>query len=507
MRLPFPERVPLFPTMIFCLVLCSLQQVEGTSLLFSAGTFCFIVISALAFNLAGGLTRPSGSWIFAYSLMVVIIGITYKVIVGEPGQSNLQQPEKTIEIYVATITALLAAVYVNRRLRLKRSRLPQFKSDSDMYRAAVGCLLLGTAGALYGTFWVTGNQSGSFYSAFQQFNAFLPLAMILGVTCEVRKSGGRRSVNIPVFVSAFLMFAFGVMGYSKQGMFTPFVCWVIPAAAQRLRVSIVQVAAIALSFAFVSYYLVPYSQYGRGYKIPDASFSKNLQTNILLLSNLGTVRKLYLSNMETLYATSGELRYYNQPQGLADRLQMITPDDAVINITENGSVYGIEPTLWAFEDLIPHFIWPGKPLIPFNNIYAHEIGIIVDEDDTTTGISFSPSGEAFHQAKWVGILVMLPILALIMFFIQDSVAGDTRASPFALLILIGDLHGAPEAGLTQFVASTTRGTVGLYVIAYITVFVTPLIANLIMGPAKRKVSAAGGISPRPGRFVRVERPL
>ncbi len=504
MQLPFPERIPLFPAIIFSLVLCLLQQVEGTSLIFSAGTFCFIVISVIAFNLAGGLARPSGAWIFAYTLLAFILGVTYKVLTGEPGQSNLQQPEMTIEVYVGTVVALLVAVYVNRRLRLKKSLLPQFKSDSDMHRAAFGCLLVGAAADLYVTFRSSGNVSGSLFSAFQQFNAFLPLAMVLGVTSEIRRSGGRRSVNIPVIVAGFLIFAGGVLGYSKQGMLTPFVCWVFPAAAQRLRMSILQIAVLVLSFAFVSYYLVPYSQYGRAFKVQDATFSQNLKTNLLLLSNLGEVRKAYLAGMDDLYARSDELRYYNKPQGLVDRLQMITPDDAAINITQNGAVFGMEPTLWAFEDLIPHFIWPGKPTLAFNNIYAHEIGILTDEDDTTTGISFSPAGDAFHEAKWIGVFIMLPILAFSTFFLTDSVAGDTRVSPFALLSVIGSLHGAPEGGIVQFVGASTKGIAALYVIAYLTVYVTPLIADFILGPAKRQISMTGSIASKPGRLVRAE---
>src|ERR1035437_9070281 len=64
--------------------------------------------AALYFSAAGGLTRASGAYVFFYSLLVVIVGICYKAYLGEPAQSNLRDPRTDIEIYVGSITAMLA---------------------------------------------------------------------------------------------------------------------------------------------------------------------------------------------------------------------------------------------------------------------------------------------------------------------------------------------------------------------------------------------------------------
>ena len=79
---------------------------------------------SVAFNLAGGLTRPSGGYIFAYATLVVIVGISYKVLLGEPGQRNLLQPSLTIEVYVGVALAMLAATFVARRFTAKKSLFP-----------------------------------------------------------------------------------------------------------------------------------------------------------------------------------------------------------------------------------------------------------------------------------------------------------------------------------------------------------------------------------------------
>jgi hypothetical protein len=486
---------------VFCLVLCSIQQLQGTSIIFSTCTFLFIVIATIGFNVAGGFVRPSGTYVFSYAVLTAIIGITYKVFVGEPGQSNLQQPERTIEVYLGTICSIFLASYMAHRFSRKEGYILNFRSDADMHRAAIGCFVLGAATALSGTFRPSAVEAGSLSAAFQQLNSFLPLAMVLGTFYTIRSSNGKRSISLMVFVAGALIFSGGIIGYSKQGFFTPFVCWLLPAASQRYKVSLVQIAGLLVSLGLISYYLVPYSQYGRSFRIDGAPFSVNFKTNVLLLSNLDTVRKIYNERSDELYFGTDYSRYYDKPQGFADRLQMLTSDDLVISYTENGGVYGLGPTLFSYANLIPHFIWPSKPIVNFGNIYAHEIGLIVDESDTTTGISFSPSGDMYHQAKWLGILVVLPVLLFILFFMVDSCCGDTRKNPIALAAIIGFLHAAPEGGVNEIIRGATFGIASLFLASFLIVYLMPMVANLMMGPAKDSSAVDPLIASKPGRMI------
>jgi hypothetical protein len=108
-RLPFPERVPLAPVCFFATVLCLLQLYQGTAAAFSLCSFLFIIVSALAFNMAGGLTRPSGGYIFFFVVLGVLIGLVWKAVLGEPADSNLAVPMITIEVYLCAACSLLLA--------------------------------------------------------------------------------------------------------------------------------------------------------------------------------------------------------------------------------------------------------------------------------------------------------------------------------------------------------------------------------------------------------------
>jgi hypothetical protein len=483
-RLPFPERVSYTYVCIFAVVLCTIQVYQGTAPLFSLGCFFFIIFSAIAFNIAGGLTRPSGAYIFSFSILVVIIGLSWKAFLGEPADSNLAVPMLTIEIYVVSIFGMLVAAFVSRRLTPKEALLANFVTDSNMQTATVGCLVAGLI--LFFVFALVPKGEGSVLSALAQLNRFIVMAIFLGVIHVIRRSGGTRSISLPPLLAAGLMFVSGLFSYSKEGMITPFVCWLLAAASQNYKVSVSQIAGGILVTAFLFQYLVPYSQYGRNFQ--SDSLSANLHISISMLEDLGGVRKNYLESEANTNDDEDELTkgYFNTSQGFFDRLQMIGPDDNLNELTERGVVPGMAPVYIYFENLVSHFIWKNKPSWGGGNLYARQMGTI-SEDDQTTGIAFSPASEAFHLMRWTGILILAPVLWTTLFTLFDSLCGDVRKSPWGLIVILVFSHIAPEGGLVVLVYSLGYLTAGILFAAYTATFLMPIIGEIIIGPNRRTV--------------------
>src|SRR5260370_2054986 len=164
------------------------------------------------------------------------------------------------------------------------------------------------------------------------------------------------------------MFVNGVLGFSKEAMIAPFVCWLMAASSQRYRISRLQMSGIALVAFIIFYYLVPYSQYGRTLRPEGEAF--NVEVTLSLLSNLDNVREQYYE------ASTGAIEdrvqgYFNTPQGFFDRLEMVSIDDALINHTQQFGTYGIIHVIQSFQNVVPHFIWPHKPALATRNTYAH----------------------------------------------------------------------------------------------------------------------------------------
>ncbi|GGA67962.1 hypothetical protein GCM10011507_19280 [Edaphobacter acidisoli] len=479
MRLPFPERVSPFHAAMFAALLCFVQILEGTSPAFSLCCFLFIFVATVAFNVAGGFTRPSGSYIFFYAVLTVIFGLVWKAILGEPADSNLAAPQLTIEVFLGGICSMLAAVYISRRLTTKKPILGVMIEPARMFNATMGCMLVGTLITVL--IIIFPPKDGTVLSAVRQVNSFLPMALIIGVIYQIRKTGGRSTLNFPVVLCFTVIFAYGLLGFSKEGMLTPFLCWLIGASSMRYRISFIQIVFGICIGIFTFQFLVPYSQYGRNFR--GATFSDNLSSVVTELSELGDVRKQY-HEQEAATGEEQAVHYFNTPQGFFDRLQMVAMDGALINVTAQGHVFGLSPIGAGFANLVPHFLWANKPRLHYGDIYADEIGGILAEDDTTTGISFSPSGEAFHLARWLGVLVVAPVLWIMLFTLYDSLCGDTREAPWGLVAILLLAHLAPEGGLLGVIYMLGYGTVALVFAAVVASYVMPILGTLIAGPER-----------------------
>jgi hypothetical protein len=465
---------------IFVAVLFAIQMFEGTALYFSAGCVAFVLIAALAFNIAGGLTRVSGAYVFFYSVLVVIVGICYKAYLGEPAQSNLLDPRRTIEVYVGGIIAMLAAVIVSRRFTRKSGLLQKLLKDSEMYRSSVGCFVFGILGGLIIA--LLGERGERLATAFIQLNQLIPLGILIGVMYEIRRSGGTRSVNLPIVLASIYYFVFAMLAFSKQGMLTPFFCWVIPVCVLRFRVSAFQVIFCALGIFITFQYLVPYAQYGRGLVTPTTTFSERIALETQLIEHPEETQKDYKE------LTANDTGYFNEPQGFWDRLQFVSVDDGLINLTDQGKVFGLLPIQASFLNAIPRVFWPNKPTLRFGNVYAHELGELSDEDNET-GVSISPTAEAYHLAKWVGVLVVAPIIWCLLFVVFDSLFGDIRATPWGLLALTIISHAAPELGITGVIYVVTYSVEVLLFCAFFATWVAPILATAVLGPERRTVAA------------------
>lgn len=458
---------------VFAAALFVVQQLEGTALYFSAGCVAFILTAAVAFNVAGGLTRTAGAYIFFYSLLVVIIGVTYKAYLGEPGESNLVAPKTDVEVYVSGIAGMLVAAFLSGKLARPVPLLKNVLSERAMYRASVGCIVFGIGGTF--AIEMLGEAGLRLISIFTQLNFLVPLGIILGVMYEIRKSGGTRSLNMPVLVGCGYTFLFaGVFNFSKQGMFTPIFCWLVPVAAQRYRLSALQILSACGGVFLIFFLLVPYAQYGKRFLTEGQTLPDKIAVSAKLLSDPVELRREYEED-------PGLPGYYNTAQGFWDRLQFVSVDDQLVNITDEGKKFGYSPLALTFFNVVPHFIWPGKPNFNIGNTYAHEIGHM-NEEDTTTGISFSPTAEAYHLDGWISLLVVAPLLWFMLFVVYDFVLGDLRSTPWGLLALALLSHIAPEGELNGTIFLVTFGLEIIVFCAYFAAWIAPYFSILALGP-------------------------
>jgi hypothetical protein len=504
-RIPYPERIPLQYVISFATLLSALQLYQGTNPFFSLYSFLFIIIAAIAFNLAGGLTRPSGSYVFSYAVLSVILGLCWKAILGEPADSHLLLPLLTMQVFLGGITAMLLAVFISRRLTSKRPLLGSMVTDANIQNATVGCMVTGIILSLI--LMLVPRQGGSILSSLAQVNRFLPMAIILGVIHQIRRSNRTSSVNLPVLISGAFILAQGLFSFSKEGIFTPIVCWLIAAGSQRYKVKPFHAVGLIVVAIFMVQYLVPFSQYGRNQRSESGSLSQDARIVISMLTNLGDVRKKYVESAADEYVDA--VGYYNSPQGLFDRLQMISIDDSLIDVTERKGTFGYSPIFGSFANLVPRVFWANKPSIGYGNVDAHQIGGLAD-DDSTTGISFTPTGEGYHIDRWVGVLILAPVLWVMLFTLFDSLCGTVRETPWGLLVIALFSHAAPEGMLGGVIYMLGFSAFSIIVAAFSATYLMPLLGTLFKGPERitiRHHKSLQGVERAEGAISRWHQPL
>jgi len=469
MRIPVPTSFRAQHVAFFAVGLFLAQQILGTTLIFSALSLAYLLLFATAYNLAGGIFYPSGAYIFFSGTLGALVGLIYKCIIGEPAQTNLKSPNLTMLVYCGGMASMAACVYVSRRFRRKKALLTDVLPMQNMRRTALACLIIGMVLQFAGVL-----LPPAIYTAVQQINRFPDLAMILSFYAEIRFSGGRRSFHWVGAVAFAQVLAAGLIGFSKLAIFEPIFIWIIVCVLLGYSFSRKQLVGILLGIWFMFAYLVPYAQVGRAYRgTPDEA----VQTALAQLSDLGGIKRQY--DQETQRNVEGgnlDANFYSTPQGFFDRLQMIGVDDALITYTEEHATAGLIPTYYSYLNLLPHFLYPDKPSVGFGNLYARQMGMIPEHDDST-GISFGPVADAYHQVKWYGVFVLLPVVLFILFALTDALTGDVRSSPWGLLPIVVFAHVAPEGLLGGAIYVTGYGTLALLLGAAVAKYLIPLFVS------------------------------
>jgi hypothetical protein len=501
MRLPFPTRISVQKALLFAAVVICAQLLEHTDPVFAILFFAYIMLSTLAFNIAGGFSRASGTYIFSFATLTAIIGVLWKIVLGEPGDSNLTAPNATLGTYVLGMAMMIVALFFSHRIIGKSRGLPALvRTDKvNLGLASIGCLIANQITVWANEFLPHG--SGSLVNAINQASVFLPLGIILGTVHTIRTTGGRRSVNLVTIYSMGLIFVFsGLIYYSKQGMFTPFICWLVAAASQRYRLRPWQVAALGAFAVYSIMILSPLSQVGRANVPEDADNWKRAELTTDLLTHPKRLRAEAGQDAEPLapgeVLPSFQRGYFDTPQGLLDRLNMISADDRLVAFTLQGHTDGYQRLIFYFINWIPHFIFPAKDQYAppggslAGNYYAHEMGTLLSPDDTSTGISFSPTAEAFHLEGWLGIGVLAPIVWILVFTTVDLICGDLRESPFGLIAAVLFAHTAPESLLSGLIQFVWTGNIAIIVATVFSTYFAPVLGALFAGPQEYRYSKA-----------------
>lgn len=485
-------KIPKAAAALFIGCLFVLQMLAGTAPLFAVLSALYFALFVAAYNTAGGLSYASGAYIFFNGVFACLFGLILKALLFQAGDSHLLVPLQTMSAYCVGMFGMLLAAKAVSVYRRGPALLGEVPSNLILKRAAVGSLILGVSIQVFLMLMISPGgeaaERGVFFSGLSQFNRFTLMSIPLSVMYEIRASNRKRSLNWIAICAGAWIGLFGILGASKEGMLLPLVAWMVPSVMLGFRLAKVQIMGILAFLLVFSLYLAPYSQYARSQLSPDNSFSANAAIATYFLLHPSTTKRLDQESNQSAEETKDPTADFHFFDGdghpFYDRLQMLSVDDALIAYTEQGNEIGFAPTLLSFANVVPHFLWKNKPVPLGGNYYGRELGII-DPADETTGISFSPTGEAWHEGRWWGVGVLMPAVLFLLFLIMDKLGGETTKSPWALLYVLLAAHLASEGSLGGAVWLISTGTYIVIAIALLVKFVLPVLGQITVGGGKR----------------------
>jgi hypothetical protein len=454
MRFPWPEHIKTKHLVLFATALLVGQLVSGTDPLFAICIFCYTILAGIAFNIGGGLFTFTGSFIAFQSLEVILISQITKLILWQPADSNLQSPLHTASIYVVGMAAELAAVVVCAKFRRKEPIFDSRKDDSRMMEMSMAGSFLGIVSSFllftFGVDSVTGAMSqGTIWAYLNQVQTFLPLGIVLGTAYLIRTSGGRRSARWWTIIPLIYMSVLGMALNSKQAIFSPVFTWFAVCAIYRYKFSKAQVAGLIAYLVFGAYIIFPVVQYSRGY-VREGNLIRRAELvyEFITQNGLIAIREAYINNVE-LEAESANAHfffYYGRDMQLLDRFSLIETEDAVVHYSERAGMFGLQPFTDEVVSATPRFLFPDKDQflhLSLANALGRDTGMLAANDESTF-ISFSMFATTYFMAGWGGVSTLIFAVMAVLFTVVDSFYGNVKQSYYALLPVLGNIHGAPE---------------------------------------------------------------
>lgn len=467
--------------MIIGALLVAALIAEGNSPVLCLTILGWMLVTNFGFNLVGGFHNPAGAYILCVTLFTGLLGVFVKAATNEPLVDNVSNADQTLLIYMLGTCATVVAALLSQRFRPKKPFLAGRLTQNNTNNVVIGCLIVGI-GLPYFIYML----APALGSIARQLNITLPLAILIGVYQRVRATGGRSSFSWPVLIAWGYSSWIGLISYSKEGMFAPSLAWLVAAAAARLRVTVLQLITMVPLGIFAIMILVPYSQYGRNFRDETAA---DPHVAYKMLRHPLQLRDKVNRDAETIVNL---YHWYNKPRGIFDRLTLVPIDSALIALTDLQGPIGLQNTFNYFENILPHFILPDKPEIRAGNDYAHEIGMLAPADHTT-GISFSPFGDAYHQGGWLGVMIIMPFIQFLMFVSMNYVLGTTDDAPWALFFVMAFAHIAAEGMLSFPVYILSFGMEAVIATAFAMIYLTPFIGSLLLGPGRAPVAPTAAL--------------
>ncbi len=432
MRIPFPKSIPVRPLLIVLVAMVSIQLIEGTDPFFAIFMLIAQLAAAVAFNRLGGMNHMAGAFCFFAILPNATVPEIAHLLLGQPGDYNLQHPLTTAGVCAVFFLCMMVAALVVSSFSHPAPFLDHIEFSILELRviSALSCVFAISVAIRIVTL-TEAVEDGSILAALNHFWPILfAISTILATYVRVVTTNGKSVMSWYVAFLLIVATAPGLFWASKEWMLTPLLCWFVVAAGLRYRFSWQGMTALALVALMVWGFVYPFSQNARGPVRDTASISDKIDLIVEFVRDPSQFPGS-ISDADV----SGEFGTGSSKVNIVARYSLLRFSDMLIDgdlKTGYTSIGRYVPVVFA---IVPHALWPNRPDPISTNELGHKAGFRMADEDTTTGIAIGSPAMFFDLGGWLTLAVSALICFFLFFLAMVRFVGTSEGSVWALVLI------------------------------------------------------------------------
>ena len=441
MRIPFPKSIPLRQLTVFLTVMLFIQLAQGTDPLFAVLMLVAQLAAVAAFNRLGGMTHMAGAFCLLAMLPNVTVPEFTHLVLGQPGDFNLEHPIMTSGVCAAFFCCIFATavlVSLTKPTEPILDRIPFSSLELRVISAVSAAFAIVVAFVVTRAMSTTGVENGSLIAALYQFLPFTQaISVILATYVRLRTTNNQSCMSWYVGLMLLIMVIPGVLNAQKEGMLTPIFCWLVVVAASGHRLSRVGILALVALVLFLWSFVYPFSQNAR-FPIREAeTLSEKVDLIIQYIQDPSSFPDS-TSNSEE----SSEFGTDTSKVNIVQRYSLLKSIDMLIDADLRSGYTSIDRYLPVLVSVVPHVFWPDRPQVITSNELGHKAGFAMADSDTITGIAIGSPALFFDIGGWLALLVYTPICFALFFLVAVRLVGKTTVGPWALVPIGMEAHSS-----------------------------------------------------------------
>jgi hypothetical protein len=430
MRIPFPKTIPLWPLLIFLTTMLVVQIIQGTDPVFAVLMLAAQLAAVVGFNRMGGMTHMAGAFCFFAILPNVTVPEITHLVLRQPGDFNLVHPLATAGVCViffvsVMITALLVSsvrhpVPFIERIRFSITELRIASVLSCILAISIAFALITRSGP---------PENGSLLAALYHFYPFLlAISVMLATYVQIITSSGESVMSWYVSFLLILAIVPGIFSASKEGMLTPLLCWFVVVASSRHRFRWYGVLALA-GVLFVAWVFVyPFSQNARFTVREAETLSEKLDLIVEFVRDPSRFPDSISNSKE-----SSEFGVATSKVNIIARYSVLPSIDMLFDADQKLGYTSIDRYAPVLVSMVPHALWPHRPVPITSNELGHKAGFRMGAGDTETGIAIASPALFFDLGGWLALVVYTLICFIMFFFASIRLIGTSESGIWGLV--------------------------------------------------------------------------